>query len=268
MALVSDMEKVRALAHDVVLVEPHLVVVVLNGHASFCVGDQQVQMQRGDILLCKPMSILESSMLSMDLEIRGFVVASDFAEDLMKDTKLSWTLRAIRSNHDSLHATDEELNRICRYYDLLTDKLNAPDTTSKPLALNALCTALIYEFCDIFEHNDMMLQNANYSSSGNIFQRFIKLLEDPAQPFLSVNEYASLLHITPKYFSTVCKKVSGKTANEIIKEEIIKQARILLRDSSLSIKQVADRLNFANQSHFGTFFRRNAGVSPQQFRAS
>jgi AraC-like DNA-binding protein len=86
------------------------------------------------------------------------------------------------------------------------------------------------------------------------------------QPFTNVNGYAELLHITPKYFSSICKKLSGKTANEIIKEETIKQAKILLHDNSLSIKQVADQLSFTNQSHFGTYFHRYTGMSPQQFR--
>jgi AraC-like DNA-binding protein len=40
----------------------------------------------------------------------------------------------------------------------------------------------------------------------------------------------------------------------------------MMRDNSVSIKQIADTLNFTNQSHFGTFFRRHVGMSPQQFR--
>lgn len=41
-----------------------------------------------------------------------------------------------------------------------------------------------------------------------------------------------------------------------------------LIDNSKSIKQIAEMLGFANQSHFGTFFNRKAGMSPQQFRNS
>lgn len=81
-----------------------------------------------------------------------------------------------------------------------------------------------------------------------------------------MTEYANLLHISPKYFSSVCKKLTGKTASEIINDEIIKQSSFLLRNNKLSIKQISSRLGFVNQSHFGTFFRRHTGLSPQQYR--
>ena len=80
-----------------------------------------------------------------------------------------------------------------------------------------------------------------------------------------VKEYADE-YFVPNIVEEFCKKVSGKTAKEIIQEETIKQAKLLLRDNSLSIKEVADRLNFTNQSHFGTYFHRHTGLSPQQFR--
>ena len=80
-----------------------------------------------------------------------------------------------------------------------------------------------------------------------------------------LEEYSDEVFV-PAVVEEFCKKVSGKTAKEIIQEETIKQAKLLLRDNSLSIKEVADRLNFTNQSHFGTYFHRHTGLSPQQFR--
>lgn len=265
-ALVSDMGKVKEeVEKKVVLVETYIAIIVLKGCGSICMEDKEFTIQAGDIFLCPPTHILEKSMMSMDLEIRGFILSKEMAESMMKEARLSWTNRTIVPNC-VIHAEQEEIKRLCMYYDLLNGKLNAPESTSKHLSLSGLFTALIYEFCDIFEHNNFLLESANYTSAEHIFQRFVKLLEDPHQPFVSVNEYAAMLNITPKYFSSVCKKQSGKTANEIIREEIIKEAKILLHDNSLSIKQIADRLNFANQSHFGTYFHRYTGMSPQRFR--
>ena len=79
---------------------------------------------------------------------------------------------------------------------------------------------------------------------------------------------AEQLNITPKYFSTVCKQITGRTALDIINSELVKNARLLLLNPNNSVKQVSVRLGFANQSHFGTFMRRNAGMSPLKFRQS
>ena len=251
------------------MIENYLAVIVLKGNGTLCVGDEEISIERGDVFVCKPSNILGKSMLSMDLEIRGIVVSKEMVEMLMKEVELNWTVRTIVTDHDVVHINESEMRRLCMYYDLLNDKLNAPPSRRKSVSLKALLVAFVNEFIEVMEKSDrIVLSSSTHSSAEHIFERFIQLLDDPQQPFLSVNEYAALLHITSKYFSSVCKKLSGKTANEIIKEETIKQAKLLLRDNSLSIKQVADQLNFANQSHFGTYFHRYTGLSPQQFRSA
>ncbi len=266
-ALVSDIKKVLANSPKTILIDSYVTVIVLKGNGSLCVGEEEISIEKGDVFVCKPSSILEKSMMSMDLEIRGIVVSKEMVEMLMKEVNLNWTVRTIATDHDVVHINDAEMRRLCMYYDLLKDKLNAPESRRKSVSLKALLVAFMNEFIEMVEKSDrIVLPPSTHSSAEHIFERFIHLLEDPQQPFVSVNEYAALLHITPKYFSSVCKKLSGKTANDIIKEETIKQAKLLLRDNSLSIKQVADRLNFTNQSHFGTYFHRYTGMSPQQFR--
>jgi AraC family transcriptional activator of pobA len=41
---------------------------------------------------------------------------------------------------------------------------------------------------------------------------------------------------------------------------------LLLLTTALPVQQISDRLGFKNQSHFGTFFRREVGMSPRAFR--
>lgn len=268
-ALVSDIKKVRELQSNTFLLDTYLAVIVLNGSGTLYVGDEEFRVEKGDVFVSKPTNILEKSMLSMDLEIRGIIVSKEMVEMLMKEVNLNlnWAVHAMTNNHDVVRVDEAEMRRLCMYYDLLNDKLNAPNSNRKNVSLKALLVAFVNEFIEVMEANDhILLHPTNYSSAEYIFERFIRLLEDPHQPFVSVNEYASLLHLTPKYFSSVCKQLSGKTVKEIIMEETIKQAKILLRDNSLSIKQVADQLNFTNQSHFGTYFHRHTGMSPQQFR--
>lgn len=265
-ALVRDAIKIREMTNEPIIMESFVVVIILKGHVTAYVAEREITLQRGDIFMCRPNSILEKSMISMDLEIRGFVVAQERVEDLLRETGMRWNFQVAVSNHEVLHVEEGEIQRLCMYYDLLNDKLNAPESKSKQPALNALFKALVYEFYDLQEREVTSLIPVDYSSGEQIFQRFVQLLTSPSRPFLSVNEYAALLHVTPKYFSAVCKRVSGKTASNIIKEETVKMAKLLLRDDSLSIKQIATQLGFANQSHFGTYFHRYTGMSPLQFR--
>ena len=264
--LVSDIKEVQDKTPSAVLMENYLAVLVLKGNATIYVGDEEIKIQAGDLFACHPQNILKKSMFSMDLEIRGFYVSKEKVEELLQETSMNWSFRVNMSSQVVMHTSEEQMRTLSLYYTLLNEKLNAPESIYKHLTLKSLFSTIVYEIGDIFESNEQSLPLASHTSADHIFERFIHLLENNKQPFTSVNDYAMMLNITPKYFSSICKKMSGKTANEIIKEEIIKQAKFMLRDNSLSIKQIANILNFNNQSHFGTYFHRYTGVSPQQFR--
>lgn len=84
----------------------------------------------------------------------------------------------------------------------------------------------------------------------------------------SVRFYAGVLHVTPKHLSEVVKEQTGRTAGEWIDQSVILEAKVLLQQKELSISQVADALNFSDQSVFGKFFKVNTGASPLAYRQS
>ncbi len=58
----------------------------------------------------------------------------------------------------------------------------------------------------------------------------------------------------------------GQTPYEFRMEKKMEQARILLRHSPLSIKEIAERLGFSSQYHLSGYFKSRTGVSPRRFR--
>lgn len=103
-------------------------------------------------------------------------------------------------------------------------------------------------------------------SADNIFKAFLDLLGTSDKPHRKVSSFAAQLNITSKYFSHVCKRQSGKSANEWITEKILNEITFYLKHTDLSIKQVADRLGFANPSFFGKYVKQHFGKTPVQIR--
>lgn len=99
-----------------------------------------------------------------------------------------------------------------------------------------------------------------------LFRRFVELLSGSKVKQRSVTWYADQLCISPKYLSTVCKQVSGKTAFDWINEYVEADIRYWLKSSTKSIKEVANLLNFPNLSFFGKYCRMRCGVSPTELR--
>ncbi|UOE48843.1 AraC family transcriptional regulator [Mucilaginibacter sp. SMC90] len=82
----------------------------------------------------------------------------------------------------------------------------------------------------------------------------------------SVQEYAQILHISPKYLLEVVKKETGQTALNIIHSRIYLEAQFLLSQSQKSIKEIALGLGFDTSSHFSRFFRQFEGKTPLQYQ--
>lgn len=72
---------------------------------------------------------------------------------------------------------------------------------------------------------------------------------------------------TSKHLSNVIKELTGKSAGEWIDSYVILEAKTLLKYSNMSVQEIAYYLNFPNQSFFGSYFKRNTGMSPSQYKA-
>lgn len=82
----------------------------------------------------------------------------------------------------------------------------------------------------------------------------------------SVMYYARQLFIHPNHLNAVAKRITGNTAIHLIHEQIINAAKTLLLQTGLSVKELAYQLAFSEPTHFVTFFKKNTGLTPLQFR--
>lgn len=101
-----------------------------------------------------------------------------------------------------------------------------------------------------------------------LVMRFMKILPLHFKTTKSVQLYASMLNITPKYLSQTLKEITGKTASDFIDEMVMLEAKVLLNDPSLSISQVSDCLGFSDQFFFSNYFKKHSGKSPSGYRKS
>lgn len=82
----------------------------------------------------------------------------------------------------------------------------------------------------------------------------------------SVRFYAERLHITPNYLSILTRKHLGKSANVIIRERILLEAKRLLASTNLSAKEIAYELGFSDSAYFSKSFKQHTGKTALQFR--
>ncbi|MBQ1759240.1 MAG: AraC family transcriptional regulator, partial [Prevotella sp.] len=69
-----------------------------------------------------------------------------------------------------------------------------------------------------------------------------------------------------KYLSETIKQISHHTPNEWIDNYVSLEIRVLLKNSTKSIKEIAQELHFPNQSFLGKYFKEQVGISPSAYR--
>ena len=251
-----------------VVIDGFLMLLVMKGHAIMTIEKEAIQLTAGDAFICTPRNIIENSMTSMDFELQGCFISASHAQQIMRNLNFNISFYGIRREHKVAHLNKEEMEAMLAYHKLMVHIFKKPETELRNMAINNLMQICAIEFHSLLSKNDKSSPELpmGYTSAEQLVNRFAQILNNANPPIHSVNEVAAQLNITPKYFSTICKQITGHTASEIIIEQIVNTARILLRSPQMSIKQIAIKLGFNNQSHFGTFMRRYTGKSPQQLR--
>ncbi|KAA0993658.1 helix-turn-helix domain-containing protein [Dyadobacter aurulentus] len=99
-----------------------------------------------------------------------------------------------------------------------------------------------------------------------VIRQFQKLVD---RHFISMKKpgaYADLLNITPNHLNALCKEHLGVQAGEVVRARIVLEAKRLLTNQTLTISQVSDQLQFADNSYFTKFFKKETGATPEEFR--
>lgn len=115
----------------------------------------------------------------------------------------------------------------------------------------------------------------SHNASARVSSLFIELLErqfpieSPRQRLnlRTAKDYADRLSVHVNHLNKVLKESTGKTTTTIITARIMQEAKILLKLTDWNISEIAYSLGFEEVAHFSNFFRKQAKVAPQAFRA-
>ena len=128
-----------------------------------------------------------------------------------------------------------------------------------------LLNAVFYEINIAFS-TQMENNEKSKTRQEEIFEKFMYEVRTHYTKERSVSFYADRLCMTPKYLSSAVKEASGSLAGEWIDQCVILEAKKLLKSSDLTIQQISQELNFANQSFFGKYFKHHTGFSPSEYK--
>ena len=251
-------------------IDAFLIGIGTAGEASVSINLNEHRLRRNTLFLIGPQSIVQTAP-GTTLEGNIVIVSNRFLRRINIDSKQLMPLMLQLGTHPCIEISDEESSQLRRFIALMDTENQAGGAPFSEQILNELFLALLYKIGNILQryltaHPEV--DERIHSRADTYFRQFLQVLGEHYKEERSVGFYARQLCITPKYLTTLVKRISNRSVSEWIEIYVILEAKMLLKYSSLSVQEIAYTLNFPNQSFFGSYFKRNTGLSPSQYKAS
>lgn len=132
-----------------------------------------------------------------------------------------------------------------------------------------MITGLVYALLVLSKKCHSLQQQQLPSSASHqeqIATQFRQLLAKHFAGQKDVAFYAARLHITPKYLSEILLAQLGKPAKILIDEYIAMEAKSLLRQTAMSVQEIAYSLGYEDVSYFVKAFKKWEGITPAAYK--
>ncbi len=93
-----------------------------------------------------------------------------------------------------------------------------------------------------------------------------KYIKDHISDPIYIEDVARYVGLSSNYFSSLFKKEMHTPFSKYVNETRINEGKKLLRNTSLSITEIALKVGFKNQNYFTTIFKKHASITPKQYR--
>ena len=242
-----------------------LMAMCKKGKAQYSIDTRQQVVKPGDLMFVSERHVIDNYEASPDFECLCIMLTTEYYHGFVQDVKNVSSLLLFSMNNPVVPLTNKEIQVFTNYFETIREKMADTSHHYRSPLIKALLLAMFYDMSNVIYRVERQ-GNRKHTRAEAIFANFIRLLEDNFRTQHRVSWYAEQLCITPKYLSEIVKKISLRTPNEWIDSYVILEARVLLKNTTKSIKEITDELNFPNQSFLGKYFKEHVGVSPSEYR--
>ncbi|HTI60058.1 AraC family transcriptional regulator [Mucilaginibacter sp.] len=236
---------------------------------EFLYGRTRYDHDAGSMSFVKPRQVIEFK--NLELEEDGFLIF--FHEDFLNGHPLFDGIKKYSffdyDVNEALHLSPAEEKTIWELYDKIKiEYYNNQDEYSREIELGHIDSILRY--AQRFYKRQFINRHEAIGATVSRFNHVLlayaekNLLQEKGLP--SVKYMAGELNLSPHYLSDLLKQETGKTAIELIHIYLVSEAKNLLKGSDNNIAETAYALGFENLPYFSRLFKKQVGVSPNQFK--
>lgn len=265
--LVADLNSQDVFLNDPVRVNALQVLLVLEGSIDLSIDYVLFQASTNTVVTIMPTHITKVMKYSPNFKGRLMAVSRAFLEQSMMPNHSSSMIQymKIRKNPTIL-LQESEIKTLDECMLRLRQTILQTSHHLQRLLIQNTLMGFFIEMGNIFSERKEYNTPPSLTRKEELFESFLRILYMYCKEQHVVSFYAEQLYITPQYLSLILKELTGRSANKWIDEALMQEAKILLKAPQATVQQVAYALHFSDQSTFGKFFKKHAGMSPMEYR--
>lgn len=195
-----------------------------------------------------------------------------FHPDLLNRTQLGRNISRYEffdyTSNEALHLSVPEIDIFRGVLNMINQELqHSIDKHSRELIVSNI--ELLLNYClRFYDRQFITREEINHAT----VKKFVAMLDHymasqaHQQGLPTVAYFADKCCYSPKYFGELVKTETGCTAKDFINDRLLRTAKQLLSDDTLSIAQVSHQLGFEYPQHFVRFFKTKTGKTPSEYR--
>ena len=222
-------------------------MLTLQGNCQMQLNDQSsLSLKPGDFLIMTAQETASICKMSQDFEAECILVDEQFAE---KPTLFHLTDDKLKSVTDIFHfvrdiVRHQHINKV----EMIRSMFNV---------LKLIIDELPYEQC---------CATHDLGHKKEVYEIFLHHLYRNFRKERQIRFYADKLNVSTAYLSRLVKEISGSTINDHVTTLVYKEICNLLKQSDMTMGEIADSLSFSDQSAMSNFFKQRSGMSPLAYR--
>ena len=242
------------------------IIFVKNGFLRVKEHINEVLIGRNSLIIINKTSVYEILEISEDFEIYMMINYSFYLEELPFNFNRLSIFRNVRKFlKDPYQLNDSQFTQLWGLLDFTFQIQDEKNLEYKYEILIHQFSSIIYFIVSIFKQQGDA-QSIPMTRSQELTFEFIKLVRDHYKEHKEVTFYAEKLMISTRHLSNVLKSEINATANEILDEFTLNEAKALLASTTIPIYEIARMLQFSDQFSFSHFFKKHSKISPTAYR--
>lgn len=242
--------------------EPHShefleLIFITDGRGTATIGGTEWEVGRGDILIYNA-GVTHCEKSSRDDPMEARFIAYDKLE--ITDLPPNWLLPP---SYGYRYSTGDMYDTFDRFFDNLLREFEQQERFYMEIAQNTARTLLMYLFRLInkTENADGLLD------SGRIMDTVLTYIDTHYAEDISLESLSQQCYANKYYLSHLFTRVRGESIGKYIQRRRLSEAKRLLTETPLSVREIAEAVGFPDISYFCRVFKKEAGVTPLAYRA-